>query len=346
MKSKRLLVATMATSLTVGVLALPAASSAAERGSSEASAANPSAQAAGRRGAGSRNATRRSVSRVNSRVTRVYRQVRGLRRITAALGQLATSNRTSVQTFQALVPLVTAGLTQLRTGLETAGAGLTRLSAAVQNEIAPGLRNAGTALVSEEYGVVGIFLANTTRLPLTTTSGDIPDDGNSATANATIPFSPGATGQPPAGTPLNLRTVIRSGEADGAATGDPSGQVGALMTLTCADVVGCDPPGAAPAQPPGAILCVAGPPPDRTIQLPNGTAIGAPIVDLQRKAERTDLNRPAADDVNPLAGVTSTGVPGSTGPDGTCVLGTGTQTLQVQAQFFDLPTSTTPGPAD
>jgi len=343
MKSKRLLVATMATSLTVGVLALPAASSAAERGSSEASAANPSAQAAGRRGAGSRNATRRSVSRVNSRVTRVYRQVRGLRRITAALGQLATSNRTSVRTFQALVPLVTAGLTQLRTGLETAGAGLTRLSAAVQNEIAPGLRNAGTALVSEEYGVVGVFLNDTQRFPITTTSGDIPDDGNSATANATLPLDPA---QVPPGTELSLRASIRSGEADGNAQGDPAGYVGALMTLTCANTSNCDPDGPGPAPAvvePGAIMCVVGPPPTQTFPLPGGGGIAAPIVPIQQRDARTDLNAPGPDDVNPLAGAAAVG---GDSDDGSCTMGSGLQTLQVQAQFFDLPTSTTPGPAD
>jgi hypothetical protein len=172
-----------------------------------------------------------------------------------------------------------------------------------------------------EYGSAGVY-AGTTQIGPFINSPDIPDDGNGASAIGSIP-APGLA----ASTPLVLRATIRSNEADGAATGDPAGQVGGLLYATCGSSAGCG------AVPPGAIGCTAGPPPTSPFVTPAGT-LNLALVNIQQKDSETDPTTPG-----PTGGVNATGA--------TCTIPTaGTWIITAQAQFFDLPTSATPGHRD
>ena len=348
-KVRRGLVAMTAACLMMGV-AVPAASAAppvkAQAAASKAGQAKLLAQSAKRNAL----AARRSAKRLNEFLlqlnTRLKSSEGGLAGILAAAPQLVSG----------LQALSTAVQTQIAPGLKA-------LSDAVQTQIGPGLTRLGAAYSSVEYGAIRIYGTigpNTFAIPLTTASDDIPDDGNGSTANATIPMpiGNGAGGTIPSGTAMRVRAAIRSNESDGNATGDPAGQVGALVTVTCAGnstdptnlAAPCDLNGAAAGGtvPAGGVVGVLGPPPSKNIKLPDGNIGAFPVVDIQQRSPRTGVVDPKADAVNPLAGASQ----GS----GICDKDAGTCTLtgnpgdlfqyHVQAQFFDIPTSLSPGPTD
>jgi hypothetical protein len=315
----------------MAAFAVPAAG-AAERGGQAVTAGSVSAQAE----------TAVSKKTLNRRIRRLGRRVGNLSKLLDGVAELTNSHRNQLNTalgaLQTIEPALISlrdGLLALRAGLETAGSSIRTLA------------------TSQEYGVIGIF-AGPNRLPLTMTSSDIPDDGNSAAATGMLPIqvvsaAPGSqpAGTLPPGTPLAMRAAIRSGEADGNATGDPAGQVGGLMHLKCANATGCDTDGSptTPAAPPGTIICTVGPPPSQNFNLPDGSVRSLPLKVIQQKATRTDTTRPNADDTNVLSGSPATGSGNST--NGTCSLAfDGVYELTAQAQFTDLPTSTTPGLGD
>jgi hypothetical protein len=219
-----------------------------------------------------------------------------------------------------------------------------------------------TVATSQEYGVTGVF-AGATRI-VTFGSADIPDDGNSVAAVGTLPVvaGTGAGGTLPGGTPLAIRSAIRSGEAgDGDATGDPAGQVAGLLSMKCAAADGqCDLDPGAGTQPvaSGAVVCTVGPPPGTGPNaLPydppgDGAPTTLPLVQIQQAADRTDQSHPDASldtfDVNPMEDGPATGT--GSAANGSCSIGDGTGNdvyeLQVQTQYVDLPTSEAPDADD
>jgi hypothetical protein len=258
-------------------------------------------------------AAARALNRTAALTTAVGDHTKSL----ADLQTASTGIDNRLKTIEAGVPLVFDGLTKLGEAATQLKDGLTALSAGT---------TAGFTKVTEtfravEYGSAGVY-AGTTQIGPFINSPDIPDDGNGATATGSIP-APGLA----ASTPLVLRAAIRSNEADGAATGDPAGQVGGLLYATCGSTAGC---GAVPS---GAIGCTAGPPPTSPFVTPAGT-LNLALVNIQQKSPETDPTTPG-----PTGGVDATG--------GTCTIPTaGTWIITAQAQFFDLPTSATPGHRD
>jgi hypothetical protein len=289
----------------------------------------------------------------NKRAKKIEKSVRAVNKLVDGIAEIMNSHNNQITNiFGVLQNDIAPGLTklgdaalQLKAGLEQAGAGLVQLKGAVTQ-----------LATSQEYGVVRVF-AGTTALPLSSTSGDIPDDGNTASAGGVLPIVVGtniAGGQLPGGTPLALRAAIRSGEnGDGDATGDPAGQVGGLLTLRCAAPDGecdLDPTAGTQNVPTGAIVCSVGPPPTQAFNLPDGTTVNQPLKVIQQAAARTDQTRPNATDTNVVSGGAATGTGSST--NGTCSVGdddliapgapADVYELTLQVQFVDLPTSMTP----
>ncbi|MCU1675430.1 MAG: hypothetical protein JWM93_188 [Frankiales bacterium] len=113
------------------------------------------------------------------------------------------------------VPAVLDGLTKLAAGLTQAGEGLTKL---------------GNALAAAEYGVVKVQLGTSDFPGAILTSGDIPDDSNSAVVSGSMLISvpAGATG-----VPVHLLAGVRSGEADGTGAANPVASAGIVtMSIT------------------------------------------------------------------------------------------------------------------
>jgi hypothetical protein len=242
---------------------------------------------------------------------------------------------------EALVPVVTKALTDLQTGLEFIGGKLLTL---------------GDAYQAVEYGATAVRIGPggaAGALPFTVISSDIPDDGNTATAAGTIPVSVGNSPgvQVPEDLLLTPRSAIRSNEGDGAATGDPAGYVGGLMVMTCGGgpagggACDADPGAGTTAIPAGAVLCTAGPPPSTPIDIPGAGPQNFFLVKIQQKADRTDQSKPDASSENPVGTAVGSGALASAGGCKTGETGN-TLLVNIQTQFADIPTSTSPGPKD
>jgi hypothetical protein len=265
-----------------------------------------------------------AIGKASKAAAKALNRIAALTVVVTKHTQALTDLDTRVKAIEAGVPQVLDGLTklsaaatQLKDGLTTVGSGLTTVGA--------GLTKLASNVRAVEYGSAGVY-AGTTQVGPFINSPDIPDDGNGASAFGSIP-----TTTLPAGTPLQLKAAIRSNETDGAATGDPAGQVGGLLYATCASAAGC--PTAGPTVPAGAIGCTAGPPPNSPFVTPAGT-LNLALVNIQQKNSETDPTTPSSSGVDATGGNTCT------------IPGTGTWVITAQAQFFDLPTSATPGPTD
>jgi X-X-X-Leu-X-X-Gly heptad repeat protein len=162
------------------------------------------------------------------------------------------------------VPSVLDGLTKLAAGLQQAADGLTKLAA-----------NAA----AQEYGVVKVQVGGTDVPGAILTSGDIPDDANSAIVSGTmiVPVPAGATAAP-----IRLLAGVRSGESDGTGTGDPVASAG-IVTMSVAS--------AAPA---GIVIgggnTGLGTPQAPLTSAPNAAAAGAPVYPIPNKAPRVDAD--------------------------------------------------------
>lgn len=184
-----------------------------------------------------------------------------------------------------------------------------------------------------EYGVARVF-ANGTAVPgATFVSADIPDVGQPAQANGSIPFL--AT----AGTVLTLKGAIRSNESDGTGSANPAGQAGAVLYAICATpptrTNPADPATTVPnpkcpiaalggqALQPGQIACTSGPPPLKTFSTPIGD-ISRNLASIDTKATVSDQDAPAAD--------------GQDIANGGCTLpADGVYNIVVNASFADIP---------
>lgn len=217
-------------------------------------------------------------------------------------------------------------LADLKTGVEAIDNRVKAIEGAAPQLIA-GLTKLADAYTAVEYGVARLYSGSTAVPGATIVTSDIPDDGNTASANGTLPFvSAGSEA-------LTLRGAIRSVEADGEASGDPAGQAGGILYAICAAPppnTGCATAGVVT---PGQIACTAGPTPSQPFNTPAGTQ-NLPLVEIQEKDERTDQAAPTSSDTN----IT----------DATCDLpaGGGVYNLFVTTSFVDLPTSASPGPKD
>ena len=289
---------------------------------------------------------------------RIARQAKSIKKVSNALtalaGALANGSKGldgRIKTIEDAAPVIISSLTGLKDGL-----------IALKDGTTAGFNTVTNTFKAVEYGVTAVFLGPGGAggaLPLTVTSGDIPDDGNAASASGVIPISVGANpGQVPEDTLMAARSAIRSGESDGGATGDPAGYVGGLITMTCGGGPGAggtcdaDPGAGTTLVPPGAVLCIVGPPPNQSIDVPGVGSVPFPLVTIQQKADRTDTTKPDASSPNPDQGASAgagsivgaladdTGDGCRTGETGNTLL------LNVQTQFVDIPTSLTPGPTD
>jgi hypothetical protein len=260
----------------------------------------------------------RLEKRQNARINRVVRNAKILSKAVTTQGTALNTKTDGIdarlKVIEGAAPQIVKGLTDLKdgltklqTGLESAGAGLTKL---------------GDAYRAIEYGTAGVYKQDDTQIGPFIQSGDIPDDGNGAAASGSIP-APLA-----AGDSLRIQATIRSNEADGA-NGDPAGQVGAVLYVTCASSGQC---GGGPTS--GAVSCTPAQTPPAQFTTPAGN-LTLSLVNIPTKSSETDPTTPGPDE----------GVDATAGAR--CQVATaGLYIVTVQTQFFDLPTSTTPGPRD
>jgi hypothetical protein len=186
---------------------------------------------------------------------------KGIADAKAAAGK-ADAAQGGVNTVLAGVPAILDGLKKLSDGLTAAGAGLTKL---------------GDAFAAQEYGVVKVQIAGQDVPGAILTSGDIPDDSNSAIVTGTVlAAAPGGTGNQPL--PIRLLAGVRSGEADGTGADNPVASAG-IVSMSVANPTG------------GPITITGGTANDPAIPITsdaNAAAGGAPVYPIPLKAPRVD----------------------------------------------------------
>jgi uncharacterized protein YoxC len=205
-----------------------------------------------------------------------------LKRLGSDLGKLTAdvaNAKSGLAAIQAAVPTVVSSLTtlgdaakQLKAGLETAGAGLTKLSGAFSKQVN-----------GVEYGVVQLYFdpegdgfeANDAVPGQILTSADVPDDANQATVTGRLLLGvPNGT----TAKQVALKAGMRSGEKDGTGASNPVGVAG-LMAMTAYNVG-------------GAGSSVGGGNPGTTTlpltSAPNAAAGGLPVYSIPNKAPRSD----------------------------------------------------------
>jgi hypothetical protein len=233
----------------------------------------------------------------------------------ADLQTLATGIDNRLKFIEGAAPVIVQGLTDLKNGLITAGAGLQKL---------------GDAYQAVEYGRAGIFAGDadlTIAAGGTVTSADIPDDGNAITTgeDAIVVAGAGATSES-----LNLRAAIRSNESDGDDAAKTAGQAGGYIFVVNNDT-GVRVPCTGAPNPPG----IFGTTPGDSIVTPSGTVTNLPLKNIPGGVLRTDTTKPDATSTSLLpapCGFTAT--PGAT------------YEVHYSVNFLDIPTSTTPGPKE
>ena len=343
------------------------------------SAAAPAAHAAKKKKV-TTTALDKRLKKTDKRVATARKSLSKLSTDLGGLSKRLTTTEGSLKTLTDAAPQLVTGLTTLAGVVQNQIApGLLQLKDALEKQVSPALTALGTAVqttiptaikdvaTSQEYGITNVLIGGAQFAPLGTTSSDIPDDANSATASGELPIvvGDGTNGTVPAGASVALRSAIRSGESDGkTTTGDPAGYVGGLLIMKCAGSLnpanaGCDPDGAGalPEVSAGTIVCRVGPSSTTAIPLPNGTTLNAFVQKIQLASGRTDQSKPSvATDgatVNPLQGASASSAAGNGVLSNAAAFGCSNgsraldqYTLTVQTQFLDPPTSTSPGATD
>lgn len=342
MKVSRAAVATVAACLTVGLAGAPSAMAA------PASDEGPSAQSSQAKPPPIRtinrrlNTARKQLSSTRKQVTTARRNIV---KVTTDLGAVAARLRNAeggLGTLLGAAPTLISSLTTLGEAVRIQiGPGLIQLSTIVRDTIAPGLQRIGDFVGAQEYGaVIGRIqlppaAGGTVQTTSALVSPDIPDTGNpgqivAANAPVNLATLPAAAG--PA--TIGVRGAIRSAEIDGAATGNPAGQIGGLLVITC--LTEPTPGGCQTADDsdidPGELVCTVQTP-ESAFALPTGASTNQRLVNIQEKVAVTDTSKPDAN---------STDVLGDT-----CdVLGGAVYGLSFNGAAVDIPTSTAPGPKD
>jgi hypothetical protein len=263
-------------------------------------------------------AAARALARTAALTTTVGDQTKSL----ADLQTSTTGIDNRLKAIEAGVPQVLDGLTKLqaaalalKSGLETAGAGLTTL---------------GDAYKAVEYGRAGIFAGDadlTIAAGGAVTSADIPDDGNAITTgeDAIVVAGAGATNES-----LNLRAAIRSNESDGDDAAETAGQAGGYIFIVDNDT-GVRAACIGAPNPPG----IFGTTPGDPIVTPSGTNSTLPLKNIPGGVLRTDTAKPDATSTSLLpAPCTFAATPGHT------------YEVHYSVNFLDIPTSATPGPKE
>jgi hypothetical protein len=378
----------------IAALAAPTAGAAGSKSSKAATAAKKSAakKSASQRitTAQSKRRLARSIRTINRRSLSNRRNITRLRRtlttgVAELRGLISTGDTNIDNKINGIVGVVTPILTQLGDGVIQLRDGLLALRAGVETLAAQTI--AGFDTVEEtflqveqaitdvatrtEYGVTAIYTFAPGDDPnadapngrtIAAPSADIPDSGTPATASGDLPIAVVPSGATPPnsvspGTKIALGSSIKSNEDDGGETGDPAGQVGALLTVICVGgggAGGCGDEGTAAGQPEfdeGQLMCAVGPTEENTFETPLGD-IQQSLVNIQEKVSWTDPSQPAfaAFDgdslVNPLVDAQNESGTGET-DDGSCTLPSfGAYMVKIQSQFVDIPTSADPGIAD
>jgi hypothetical protein len=275
-------------------------------------------------------------------IKKLRASVRGIGKAIALFTRHDKEDAAAIAKLQSDIATVLGAAPQLINGLTQLKDGLTKL---------------GSAYQAVEYGVlhVKITAAGTTSDAPNQFSADIPDDGNAAQVSGAVPVPTPACGAPcgggeafiPGGVGMDVRASIRSAETDGQATGDPAGQVGGVYFVTCATAGGCGPT-VGPGTPqssvaPGTIMCTGTTPAENYSYLnpSSGNTSKLQLVPIQRSAARTDQSRPSDDPTDAFTvdatATNNCNFPGVSGR---------TYILNTTFQFFDLPTSTSPGATD
>jgi hypothetical protein len=264
----------------------------------------------------------------NHRITRVIKQAtKTALRVASVAQTLGNLDKVVVANGQKLVDLTTLvnGIDGRLKGIE-----------AVAPTILDALTKLGTAYPAVEYGRAGLFAGDadlTIAAGGTVTSADIPDDGNTITTGEDAIVVAGASAG--AGESLNLRAGIRSAESDGdpdkgGSSSTTAGQAGGYISLRNLDTgqrVAC----AGAPNPPGIFGTTAG----DSIVTPSGTVTNLPLKNLPGGFKRTDTTQPTATSTSLLpAPCTFTATPGTT------------YAAHYSVNFVDIPTSTSPGPAE
>jgi hypothetical protein len=255
--------------------------------------------------------------------TRAIRQTaKAIKKANAAIKALSDGSKSldgRIKTIEDAAPVIISSLTQLsdaakalKTGLETAGAGLAQL---------------GAAYPAVEFGrgaisVTGAAIAAGDKA----TSADIPDDGNViTTGDDTIIRATGTS------VTVDLRALIRSAESDGDTAAKTAGQAGGFIQVSNADTGdGVDCTGSTA---PGGIF---GTQPGDSIVTPTGTVTNLPLKNIPGGNLRTSTLEPTGTDGTSLlpAGCTFTSVAATD------------YNVHWSVNFVDIPTSTTPGPTE
>jgi X-X-X-Leu-X-X-Gly heptad repeat protein len=209
MKYPRLLAASVAASLMLGLAAMPAAVQAAPAGDATAKQSQ------------SKKKLSSDIRKVRQRTTRAERRLRAVNRTIAQLRTLSQSNKGGLDFLLAAAPQLVSGLTQLRDGsiqlrdgLVRAGAGLTALQSALETQIGPGLKRVGDFVGADEYGIGQVTIAGAPAAGSFLVTPNVSDKVQQAQTSQT--FVAGAAGA------LGMLVGVRSNESDGTEGGAPA----------------------------------------------------------------------------------------------------------------------------
>jgi hypothetical protein len=274
------------------------------------------------------------ITKVNNRVTKA---IKAAAKTARSVSTLTTTVGNQTKALAALTTLANGTDAKL-TALDTKVTGVDNRLKFIETAapaIVDSLTKLGTAYQSVEFGRAGLFAGDadlTVAAGGSVTSADIPDDGNPITTgeDAIVVAGAGATNES-----LNIRAGIRSAESDGdpdkgGSSSTTAGQAGAYIFVRNADTgarVACT---GAP-NPPGIFGTTAG----DQIVTPSGTVNTLPLKNLPGGFKRTDTTQPTATSTSLLPAPCSfAATPGTT------------YEVHYSVNFLDIPTTTTPGPAE
>ena len=304
--------ALVAACLTAGLTAGPAVAAAPSDGS-------PTAKSAQK--------PRATTESLRKRVVEAEEDLRATGRGIKFLVELSKRNENAVKFLTAAAPQLVSGLTSLR-------------DASLQ--LKAGLETLGAAYTSVEYGAIQLFegppggpesefrSVNGTNV----NTHDIPDDGNTATISASLPYQ--ASGP----TDIVIRGTIRSNEIE--LPGGHQGEMGGTLYVKCIGTPGgplsnaCVAPLAFGGVPSGSTVCVLEPPEERSFRTPNGGHTKQRLDIVDGSTTRSDRDRPTMKDESPTGD-----------DDERCrIPGPGLYELTASVQFADIPETSTPSPRE
>ena len=258
--------------------------------------------------------SRTTTESLRKRIVEAEEDLRGTGRGIRWLSDLAKRNENGIKFLTAAAPQLVNGLTSLR-------------DASLQ--LKGGLETLAAAYTSVEYGAVRLWQrpgagGDWEEVPgAKITSSDIPDDGNTATVSASLPFQ--ATGA----TQIKITGIIRTNEVE---PGASHGEMGGILYAKCIQAPSCG-----GFIPPGSLACTpVGPPDEREFSIPDGDTTEQTLIPVTGAASRTDSERPNENDKSPTGD-----------DDDVCTLPfAGVYELTAAVTFSDIPDTRTPSPRE